>query len=60
MLQVLTCQDIVGWREETRDEGSRVVLFVTDNGFHFAGEGVVSLCTDYSVYTISSEDIELC
>lgn len=41
---MITCQDIIGWRPETRGLGSRVVLFMTDQEFHFAGEGRVHLC----------------
>lgn len=35
LLQVIVCQDIIGWRERAR----HIVVFLTDAGFHFAGDG---------------------
>ena len=46
LAQVITCEDIIGWRDrdgEGADRGlNRIVLFITDDHFHFAGEGRVS------------------
>ncbi len=41
-VQVITCEEIIGWRERVNGVGTRVVLFMTDQEFHFAGEGRVS------------------
>lgn len=35
MLQVAVCPDIIGWRSQSR----RVLIYISDNGFHFAGDG---------------------
>ena len=40
-LQVITCEEIIGWRERTGGIGSRVILYMTDEEFHIAGEGRV-------------------
>ncbi|XP_075856045.1 LOW QUALITY PROTEIN: integrin beta-2-like [Microcebus murinus] len=34
MMQVATCPEEIGWRNVTR-----LLVFTTDNGFHFAGDG---------------------
>ena len=51
--QVLTCEDVIGWRDRTAtgmDRGlTRVVLFMTDDAFHYSGEGQVCLCVCVSV-----------
>lgn len=43
LAQVVACEKIIGWRNRSAsgpDRGqTRVVLFMTDNGFHYAGEG---------------------
>ena len=45
----MACEDIIGWRDRGAtgmDKGlTRVVLFLTDEGFHYAGEGQVSINT---------------
>ena len=47
LAQVVSCEDIIGWR--SRDATGmerglhRVVLFLTDDQFHYSGEGRVSL-----------------
>ena len=40
-IQVITCEEIIGWRGRENGIGTRVVLFMTDQEFHFAGEGRV-------------------
>ena len=46
LAQVITCEDIIGWRSRdgVGDERglNRVVVFFTDDHFHFSGEGIVS------------------
>lgn len=34
-LQSIVCQDLIGWRETAR----RLLLYITDAGFHYAGDG---------------------
>lgn len=45
--QVVACEDIIGWRDRGAtgmDRGlTRIVLFMTDEGFHYAGEGQVRI-----------------
>lgn len=41
LAQVISCEDIIGWRPRVNGVGSRVVLFMTDAEFHYAGEGRV-------------------
>ena len=43
LAQVITCEDIIGWRPRENGIGTRVILFMTDQEFHYAGEGRVSL-----------------
>ena len=43
LFQVIACEQEVGWRERVDNRGTRVVLFMTDNDFHYAGEGRVSV-----------------
>ena len=47
MAQVITCEDIIGWRSRTGlgdDRGlTRVILYITDDHFHYAGEGQVNI-----------------
>ena len=49
LAQVVTCEDIIGWRSRsaTGDQRglTRVVLFLTDDQFHYSGEGRVSFLT---------------
>uniref|UniRef100_A0A914VH59 Integrin beta n=1 Tax=Plectus sambesii TaxID=2011161 RepID=A0A914VH59_9BILA len=35
IMQVLSCNDVIGWRERAR----KMVVFSTDAGFHYAGDG---------------------
>ena len=46
MAQVITCEDIIGWRSREGvgpERGLlRVILYITDDHFHYAGEGQVS------------------
>ncbi len=49
---MIACEDVIGWRERVNNRGTRVILFMTDNDFHFAGDGRVSnecLCVCESV-----------
>ena len=39
LLQVAVCKEVVGWREASR----KLILVMTDRGFHLAGDGKVSL-----------------
>ena len=47
LAQVVSCEDIIGWRSRDAtgmERGlNRVVLFLTDDQFHYSGEGRVSL-----------------
>ena len=38
LLQVAVCKEVIGWREAAR----KLILVMTDQGFHFAGDGKVS------------------
>jgi len=38
---VIACESEIGWRERVDNRGTRVVLFMTDNEFHYAGDGRV-------------------
>ena len=46
LAQVISCENIIGWRSRDAtgiDRGlTRVVLFLTDEQFHYSGEGRVS------------------
>ena len=46
-MQVIACEKIIGWRNRSAtgmERGrTRVVLFMTDDAFHYAGEGQVSI-----------------
>ena len=35
IMQAIVCQGQIGWREEAR----RLLVFSTDAGFHYAGDG---------------------
>ena len=35
IMQAIVCQSQIGWREEAR----RLLVFSTDAGFHYAGDG---------------------
>ena len=37
LLQVVVCKEVVGWREAAR----KLIMVMTDNGFHLAGDGKV-------------------
>ncbi len=56
LAQVITCEDIIGWRNRSADGAerglNRFVLMITDDDFHFAGEGRVSDVI-YSAFTYS-------
>ena len=45
LAQVVSCKSVIGWRSRTADgmeRGlTRVVLFLTDDQFHYSGEGRV-------------------
>jgi len=38
LLQAVVCGEVVGWRENAR----RLILILTDRGYHIAGDGTVS------------------
>lgn len=38
IVQAIVCGEEIGWRDEAR----RLLLFTTDAGFHYAGDGKVS------------------
>ena len=46
LAQVVSCENIIGWRSRDAtgiDRGlTRIVLFLTDEQFHYSGEGRVS------------------
>jgi len=46
LAQVVSCEEIIGWRSRSAtgpERGlTRVVLFLTDDQFHYSGEGRVS------------------
>ena len=35
IMQAIVCEDMIGWREKAR----RLLVFSTDAGFHYAGDG---------------------
>ena len=39
LIQVIMCTDVIGWRALSR----KLVLFITDDGFHYANDGKVSM-----------------
>ena len=41
LLQAAVCKEVIGWREAAR----KLVLVMTDRGFHFAGDGKVRKIT---------------
>lgn len=38
IMQAVVCRDQIGWRDQAR----RLLVFSTDAGFHYAGDGKVS------------------
>ena len=55
IMQAVVCREVVGWREDAR----RLLLVLTDNGYHIAGDGRVCHiiahldymdCTHYDKY----------
>lgn len=38
-MQAVVCKDRIGWRDQAR----RLLVFSTDAGFHYAGDGKVNL-----------------
>ena len=42
-MQAIVCESIVGWRERVDGIGTRLILLLTDEGYHFAGEGRVRI-----------------
>jgi hypothetical protein len=38
IIKAIACNDSIGWRERSR----KMIVFSTDAGFHFAGDGRVS------------------
>lgn len=48
IMQAIACRQQVGWREQAR----RLLVFSTDAGFHYAGDGKVSFCRDFILILI--------
>jgi hypothetical protein len=46
ILQVAVCKDVVGWREAAR----KLILVMTDQGFHTAGDGRVICMHEGPIY----------
>lgn len=38
IMQAIACREQIGWRQQAR----RLLVFTTDAGFHYAGDGKVS------------------
>lgn len=38
IMQAVVCKDNIGWRDKSR----KLLVFSTDSGFHYAGDGKVS------------------
>lgn len=38
IMQAVVCKDEIGWRDQSR----RLLVFSTDAGFHYAGDGKVN------------------
>lgn len=49
IMQAVVCRDQIGWREKAR----RLLVFSTDAGFHYAGDGKVWV--DFSMTKILQE-----
>ena len=39
IMQSVVCKDKIGWREKSR----KLLVFSTDSGFHYAGDGKVKI-----------------
>ena len=39
LMQVLACDDIIGWREDAR----HLLIYVSDGTFHHEGDGLVGI-----------------
>ena len=48
MLQAIVCDELVGWRTESR----KLILVFTDELYHVAGDGKVSVCPVTSTYFV--------
>ena len=42
-LQAIVCTDLIGWRDLSR----KLLLFITDAGFHFANDGKVIIADQH-------------
>ena len=49
-MQVIKCNDVLGWRGSGDSVVTRLVLYVSDQGFHYAGEGKVCVCVCLRVW----------
>ena len=38
LLQVILCGEEIGWRDEAR----HLIIFLTDDSYHFAGDGILA------------------
>jgi integrin beta 1 len=48
IMQAVVCRDNIGWREKAR----RLLVFSTDAGFHYAGDGKVNNYLSYVLFFI--------
>ena len=52
---MLILEQIIGWRENAR----RILVYLTDAGFHFAGDGKVSNITLYFACKVLNFPMEI-
>lgn len=45
IMQAIVCRDQIGWRSQAR----RLLVFSTDAGFHYAGDGKVILLFFFNI-----------
>lgn len=46
IMQAIVCKDQIGWRDQAR----RLLVFSTDAGFHYAGDGKVRTICFFLIY----------
>ena len=49
IMQSIVCKKDIGWREKSR----KLLVFSTDSGFHFAGDGKVGVCSSFVSLSLS-------
>lgn len=52
IMQAIVCQEHIKWRREAR----RLLVFSTDAGFHYAGDGKVIFCFFFCTHQKCYED----